>query len=777
MRRIANVDPFWAVDGGGNCLPGPYRPFSMARPGPDAPAPHATTGYRSGAPIQRFSQMHVAGTGGGGRYGCIGLTPFADSPKGLRAGRTVLEEAAAVGYYRARLQGGCTVEVTCAHRASLYDIHYETGRAPGLLVDLGAVIDRGGEPGVDAGISTGGYLEIIGPGRLAGRADLRGGWGHAYPYSIFCWIETEALPTPATGTEAVGARLRNQAGPSAPGATVIEGVGCQAVLTFAQATQAAQAASTAAEGSGGGETRVRVRVGVSYVSVANARAAVERELGGRDFAAVRAETECLWEHELGAITATGGDAADARLLANALYRLYCMPTDLGLDENPLWRGETPQITDLYCLWDSVRNANGLFLLIEPERSRDWINALLEIGAKTGWVPDAWIAGHGAHVQGGASSDILFAEACRKGLKDVDYAAALASGRKNQIVPPPDPRLAGRYLDPQTEEGLNRPSVPQRVSRQIEYSLQDACIAALAERLGAKEVAADARRRAEVLWTLWCDETKVFRPRTEEGAWATPFDPARPTCADFWNDPYFYEGTAVEWALGAIHLLPEIIAAHGGPEAFAAHLDAFFDTPLLYHWKEIVLHVPWLYHYVGQPSRSVARVREMLRGRYDRSRRGLPDNEDMGAQSTFIVGALCGLYPVMGTDIYLLGVPVFDAVRLRLGRSGKLLTIQAPGAGGGATRVVGATLNGGPLARAWVRHAEIAHGATIHLTLAEAAAPSPVDASPDPDASPDADPRPTPIAGDTDPSGPAGAHTPSEAHPRAWGSEPPPPFDG
>ena len=64
-----HVNPFWAVDGGGNCLPGPYLPFAIARPGPDTEVPHSTAGYRSEDPIMYFSQNHVSGTGGGGRYG------------------------------------------------------------------------------------------------------------------------------------------------------------------------------------------------------------------------------------------------------------------------------------------------------------------------------------------------------------------------------------------------------------------------------------------------------------------------------------------------------------------------------------------------------------------------------------------------------------------------------------------------------------------------------------------------------------------------------------
>jgi putative alpha-1,2-mannosidase len=61
------IDPFFGIYGGGNCLPGPYMPLGLLRPGPDTTAPHLTNGLAEGEPIVGFSQNHVSGTGGLGR--------------------------------------------------------------------------------------------------------------------------------------------------------------------------------------------------------------------------------------------------------------------------------------------------------------------------------------------------------------------------------------------------------------------------------------------------------------------------------------------------------------------------------------------------------------------------------------------------------------------------------------------------------------------------------------------------------------------------------------
>src|SRR5260370_1027642 len=78
---ISYVDPFIGVEGRGHCLCGPYLPLSLVRLGPDTLIPHPNNGYDSHHPIIRFSHTHVSGTGGGGRYRKIRITPFFCGPQ------------------------------------------------------------------------------------------------------------------------------------------------------------------------------------------------------------------------------------------------------------------------------------------------------------------------------------------------------------------------------------------------------------------------------------------------------------------------------------------------------------------------------------------------------------------------------------------------------------------------------------------------------------------------------------------------------------------------
>ena len=91
------------------------------------------------------------------------------------------------------------------------------------------------------------------------------------------------------------------------------------------------------------------------------------------------------------IQVKGGTPDQQALLATSLLHLFTMPTDMSADGQTTAIG-TPALTDFICLWDSIRNANSLFHLIAPEFSADIMNSLLDNADKTGWLPDAHLAG-------------------------------------------------------------------------------------------------------------------------------------------------------------------------------------------------------------------------------------------------------------------------------------------------------------------------------------------------------------------------------------------------
>jgi predicted alpha-1,2-mannosidase len=680
------------VDKGGNTLCGPYLPLGVARPGPDTwpPVGTQTNGYSSDRRILRFSQNHVSGTGGESRYGNIAVTPFTGEPFPPLTGYNKADEHAEVGLYAVRLlPDDIRTEITATHRCGVYRFTFPRGAQANALIDAGAAIRCYCPPdSPPMPHSVGGFVEVVGDREVVGRGDIRGGWGHQFPYSVhFCARFDRPFSAASAFSGDFPLSDRVCAGPDS-----------KAIVSF----------------SDGGE--LNLVVAISYHSLANARASLDREAAGKPFDALRQAAVDAWEQVLGKLRITGGSEAQRKIFYTSLYRLFCMPSDLGVDDEfHLWKSGVRHFTDYYCLWDSARNANSLITLLDPKLEVDMLNCLLDVGAHTGWVPDAWIAGHSAHIQGGSSADALICEAALKGLQGIDYEKALLQMRKNNEVVSPDPYLYGRYLEDYRDLGYVSDKVKNCVSKHIEYAYQDCCIGRLAGQLGQQDVAEKFYQSSRKLWNLWHAEHRSFAPRKQSGEWVQPFDPRRSLRPDYWNDPYFYEGTGYEWSLCALQDIAGLIRRHGGPEAFVRHLDAFFGG-LLYHMKEMILHTPMLYHYAGRPDRSADTARRFL-DRYRPARDGLDGNEDMGAHSAYCICVMIGLYPVMGQDLYLLLPPVFDETVLRLGQTGKDLVLRARRTGAGKY-IVGLKADGKAHERNWLTHAELLATGVLEFELAD-----------------------------------------------------------
>lgn len=673
----AAIDPFLGTDGGGNCLPGPYLPFGLVRLGPDVVPPHGTHGYAGSGPIARFTHTHVSGTGGLGRYGNIGLMPYRPQ-EGRARPREREGERAWAGGYAVRLEG-IEVELTATPHVGVHRWRFPDPQGA-VELDLAAVITTGYlGPELDPNgvppevLST--HFERHGAGGLGGNVTIRGGWGHDAPYTVYFYARFDPPPTGVRAGENPDI-LR---------------------LEFGSAT-------------------VEARVGISFASVDRAVRSVAEE-AENSFDAIAARSEEGWEAALRGFSVTGGIADSRTLFATSLYRLLCMPSDLGVrHEFTAWETDRRHFSDYYCLWDSCRNANAYLAWFRPADHADMVHCLLDIGEQMGWCPDAWIAGSSAFLQGGNSVEVLLAEAAAKRLPGIDLALAWDVVWRQRQTASPDPYRFGRFPEDGAHPYLPA-GVPQCVSRTLEYRFQDACLATLAEAVGAHPEANALHARASDVWESWHPEWKAFAPRDRSGAWATPFHPDQ--CRwDSWNDPWCYEGSSRQWSWNVQHDVPGLIRRYGGAEPFTAAVQTFLSgappalTPLenhvvsaRYHPKETMLHVPYLLSEAGRPDLASEAVHAIRRRFYRTTRDGLPDNEDMGCQSGFLIGSLIGIYPAMGEDRYWLTAPAFrEATVVPLG--GEALEVSAPDADESNVFLRGAVLNGRRLADPWVRHADL-----------------------------------------------------------------------
>ena len=708
-RLTSHVDPFIGADGGGNTVPGAAVPFGFANPSPDTvPNPDPdhwdTSGYESDKPIAGFSQTHVSGTGGEGKYGNFRVTPQAGEVNLQDLSSPKQDETAEPGYYAVTLtKPRVRAELTATRLVAVHRYTFEAAGPAHLIIDAGSVVFTGGGAGRrQRPIAS--HARVVSPTRVEGTGSFIGGWNPS-PYTLHFSAEF-SRPFTSSSTWRGGelhAGARSVAG---------EQTGAGLVLSF----------------DAGGVRQVEMKIGLSFVSVERARANVVRETRGAGFDEIRRRASREWEQVLSKIKVEGGSEDERRIFYTALYRSHYMPHDLT-GENAWWVSAEPHYEDFYAIWDTFRTLHPLLTLIQPGRQRDMLRSLVDTYRHTGWMPDARIAGSNGMTQGGSNSDVLIADAFVKGLKGVDYQTAYRAMVRNAEEESARPLYEGRETSEYKARGYLSMRNERSASRTLEYAYDDFCLAQVARGLGKT---ADYRKylaRSRNWANLWDGATKSVRPREEDGGWMEPFDKTKLYMLDaprfIWMSAPYYEGSAYQYSTYVPHDVRGLVERVGGDDAFVRWLDAFFGEGagaevlrpegLYTQGNEPDLLAPFLYVHAGRADKTQARVRRLMRSEYKTGRAGLPGNDDAGTMSSWYVWCAVGLYPNAGQNFYYIGSPVFTHSTIDLG-GGRAFAIEAAGASAENVYVQSATLDGRPLGRAWLTHAEVARGGRLVLSM-------------------------------------------------------------
>ena len=687
---VDHIDPFIGTGGHGHTFPGPTLPFGMVQVGPDTRLTgwDGCSGYHdSDRIVFGFSHTHLSGTGVGD-YGDILLMPVAGEPlldngypdhpdQGYGSRFDKADERASAGYYRTFLKDyGIEVELTATRRTGLHRYVFPAGRAAHVVVDL-----EHRDQLLDAG------LEIVDDHTLAGYRRSEG------------WARDQLVHFRAVFSRPFTAVLT-------PGQGAAPDRMTKGVLSF---------------GDGGGE--VLVQVAISAVDGEGARKNLAAEWAAFDFPATLAAARGAWADELAPFAVEGAGGDDLEVLATALYHSFIAP-NLFSDVDGRYRGMDlrnhqaagrDQYT-VFSLWDTYRATHPLFTLVQRERTRDFVNTALSHYQLGGRLPVWELAANETDCMIGYHSVSVIADAWLKGIggfdPDLALEAMVSSGRGDHFG-----------LDGYRRDGfISADQEAESVSRTLEYSYDDACIARMARALGRDAVAAEFGERAQSWRNLFDPVSRCFRPRWN-GQWLKPYDPRR-------VDSHYTEANGWQYRFGAPHHMPQHVALLGGDASCAAILDSLFtmDSATVgrdqaditgrmgqyAHGNEPSHHMAWLYHYTGRPDASAARVGAILRDFYTPRPDGLIGNEDCGQMSSWYVLAAYGLYDVAPTSQQWLIIPPLHPRMSITFEDGRVFTTRRVGAG----KVQQVTFNGQPLARSWLSHEEVAGGGELVFTLSE-----------------------------------------------------------
>ncbi len=700
-----SVRPMVGTAEHGHTYPGATVPFGMVQLSPDTRLESwdGCSGYHySDSAILGFSHTHLSGTGCSD-LGDIRFTPLSGKiPKmekdGYHCKFSHKDETARPGYYSVTLQDPkIAVELTATPHAGFHKYTFPAGDVARLFLDLGRGCQD--EP-IESAVNVRTNTVVSGFRRSRG-------WSSDHTYFFVAqfsrpfdaWtIDVNGKPLAADVRKGKGARV-------------------QARFDFKDANEP-----------------VLVKIGLSPVSLDGAKKNLAAEIPAWDFDGTVAAAAKDWSDVLGKVEVETSDPATRETFYTNLYHSCIAPTLFndadGTYCGPDHKAHKPegfQFYSTFSLWDTFRAEHPLLTIIQPQRVDDFVGTMLAHYRQFNQhaLPVWPLAGNETWCMIGNHAIPVIVDAYAKGFRRYDVAAAYQAMRDSVMQDrnfQDEYRKMG-YVPTHKTEGK------QSVSRTLEYAYDDWCIGQMAAQLGKKDDAALFAKRAQNYRNVFDTSIGFVRGKFADGKWREKFDPRELV----WPD--YTEATSWNYTWFVPQDVPGLISLIGGDEKCIAKLDKMFaeNSGLLanipdltgligqyVHGNEPCHHVAYLYNYAGAPWKTQARVREIMRKLYDNTPGGCCGNDDCGQMAAWYVLSALGFYSVNpASGVYVLGSPVVDKATIHFDpkyQKGEKFTIIAENNSPTNVYIQSATLNGKPLERSWISHAELVAGGGLVLKM-------------------------------------------------------------
>lgn len=476
-----------------------------------------------------------------------------------------------------------------------------------------------------------------------------------------------------------------------------------------------------------GSKPVEIKIGLSFVSTANAKENLEKELGRKSFETVKAEASSTWDKLLSKIQVSGGTERQKELFYSCLYRSFLWPA-LRSDVNGEYFDAKGAIVKadfqyytLPSLWDDYRNKLVLLGMISPDVTVDVIRSLIDRGEKTGFIPTFF---HGDHAAPFIAGSYL------RGLRGFDIKSAYNLLLRNATVEGGTRPFIREYMD---KGFISDPDIPNPVvetkgkagvTKTLEYAYDDYSVALLAKELGDEPNYSMLMKRSQNYKNMFDPSTELMRGRLDDGEWVKNFNPQYP-----YYEYMYREANAWESSFFAPHDTEGLIGLYKSKADFEQHLDSLFTIPWNPNYIADNINsfigqycqgnqpdhgFAYLYYFVGKQEKSQAILNTIMSRFYGMGDDGLALSgmDDAGEMSSWYVFNAIGLYPYSPADPrYIVSVPLFDKTTFQL-NEGKTLTILKKNSG---ERITSITYGGRKMDGYFVAHRDLETGQDLVIT--------------------------------------------------------------
>ncbi|MBD5347546.1 MAG: glycoside hydrolase family 92 protein [Bacteroides sp.] len=693
------VDMKIGTGGHGHVFVGANVPFGMVQLGPTS-IPQSwdwVSGYHdSDSTVIGFSHTHFSGTGIGDLFD-ITVMPVTggdltyargtaeDAASGLWSYADRSKEVVRPGYYSVPLtRYGINAELTATNRVGLHRYTFPASDSAAIVIDLqnGGCWDKTTET----------MMEALNDSTVIG---YRFSKGWAPDQKVYFVARTSK---PFSSMELKGDN--NMYGR----------------LNFATAP----------------DEQVMLKVALSPVSVEGAMDNLEAELPGWDFEATRTAAGNAWNSELARVRVATTDSIERTKFYTSLFHTMIAPS-VYQDADGKYYGADGKIHQAdghtnyttFSLWDTYRAAMPLMGIINPEKSADMVNTMLDICDQQGRLPVWHFWGNETDCMVGNPGIITVADAIVKNQPGLDRDRAY----KALLVTVADTARGGKLRE---QYGfIPSDLMNESVAYDMEYAIADAAIARAAEAMGDTANMRRFTERSHSYRNYFDSSTGFIRGRMSDGSWRTPFDPRS---SNHRADDYC-EGNAWQYTWLVPQDLEGLEQLFGSREATVARLDSLFTTDSeltgelvssdisgligqYAHGNEPSHHVIYFYTMLGEPDKAADRVRQVIDEMYLAEPNGLSGNEDVGQMSAWYILSALGFYQVEpASGRYWFGSPLFDSVDIDV--PGGTFTVKTVNNSKDNKYIRSVKLNGKSYNKPYIMHSDIMNGGVLEFTMGPA----------------------------------------------------------
>jgi len=693
------VNPLIGTAAHGHTFPGPTVPFGMVQLGPDTDIEgwDWCSGYNnSDNSIMGFSHTHLSGTGCAD-YGDILFMPATgvlktepgakDKPgSGYRSRFSHKNETARPGYYSVVLEDYNIKAAT--RRAGFQKYTFPKTDSANIIIDLVHGIQNK---------TTDSKITIINNNTIKGYRRVTG-WAKdrcIYFYAVF------SKPFKSFGI-VEGKNIYE-------GKSTAEGKELKAFIKYNTSSNEV----------------ILIKTGISSASLKGAGKNLRAEIPGWDFNKIEKLADNEWNKALASIHIETKNKSNKTVFYTALYHSLLAPNTLsdvdgsyiGMD-NKIHTVKNREMYTVFSLWDTFRAENPLLTIIDKKRAQDIVEALILKYKENGLLPVWELASNETGTMIGYHAVSLIADAYFKGLRNFDINDAYEAMKKSAMQDDHGLKYYKEmgYIPADLED--------ESVSKTLEYSYDDWCIAMMAKNLGKTDDYNYFIERAKYYSNVFDPSTSFMRGK-KNGKWREPFDPLAV------NGDYT-EANAWEYGFFVPQDLTGLINLMGGDKKFNSKLDSLFttNTPLTGNIQPDITgligqysqgdepshHMAYLYNYAGEPWKTQERVHQIVTTLYTDKLDGLCGNDDCGQMSAWYVLSSIGFYPVCpGDNKYIIGTPLFDKVVINTGGKEKF-SIVAHNLSDKNFYIQSASLNGKDYNYSYIDYADIARGGELTFEM-------------------------------------------------------------